>query len=99
MVVLFLLVVSVILSNRVYKITAYCDYGITKSGKVVRVGMCAADPRLIKLGSTVLIEGLGDFIVEDTGGKVKGRVIDIYMADCYKAKEFGVKWLRVNVKN
>lgn len=92
-----LTVVSVILENRPYKITAYCDQGLTKMGTPVRVGVCAVDPDVIGLGSTVKVEGLGAFKAEDTGSKVKGRVIDIYIPDCEKAKEFGVKWKRARV--
>lgn len=81
--------------HRVFKITAYCEGTITKTGKPVREGFCAVDPKVIPLHSIVTIDGLGMFEAEDTGGKVKGNVCDIYVPDCHKAKEFGVQWREV----
>ena len=92
-----LTVLSLTLEDRTYKITAYCDQGLTKTETPVRVGVCAVDPDVIKLGSTVVIRGLGTFRAEDTGAKVKGKIIDIWIPDCEKAKEFGVQWHKVKV--
>lgn len=98
MVVLCLTVISVFLESIPFKITAYCEGTITKTGKNVAPGMCAVDPRVIRLGSTVYIKGLGMFKAEDIGGKVKGRVIDIYIPDCNKAEQFGVQWARIKIR-
>jgi 3D (Asp-Asp-Asp) domain-containing protein len=84
--------------HRVFKITAYCEGTITKTGKPVREGFCAVDPKVIPLHSIVTIKGLGTFEAEDTGGKVKGNVCDIFVSDCNKAKEFGVQWREVRWK-
>jgi 3D (Asp-Asp-Asp) domain-containing protein len=67
--------------------TAYCDIGKTQSGTNARRGIVAADPRVLPVGSVVRVEGLpqrhnGIYTVMDTGSAVKGRVIDIFMADC-----------------
>ena len=82
--------------------TAYCDEGETASGVQTRRGIVAADPRVIPLGSRIRVDGLGrrhsrTYDVEDTGREVKGREIDIFMADCGAAKEFGRKPARVRV--
>ena len=98
MVALFLIVVSILLLNSKFKITAYCMGTTTFTGKPVKVGMCAVDPRVIPLGSKVIIKGIGTFVAEDTGGKVKGRTIDIYIPDCEKAWEFGVKRASVKIR-
>ena len=55
---------------------------------------CAVDPRLIPLGSDVLID-LGDgellyLVAEDIGGSIKGNKIDINVATHQEALELGV---------
>ena len=82
--------------------TAYCDQGETASGVLTRRGIVAADPDVIPLGSRIRVDGLGrrhsrTYDVEDTGRLVKGREIDIFMADCRAAKEFGRQPARVRV--
>lgn len=74
--------------------TAYCLQGTTKSGMETEVGMIAADPAVLPLGSVVEIEGLeqplnGTYTVADTGGAIKGQRIDIFMEDCGDARQFG----------
>jgi len=82
--------------------TAYCTEGETASGAQTRRGIVAADPSVIPLGSRIRVDGLGrrhsrTYEVEDTGRLVKGREIDIFMADCDAAKEFGRQPARVRV--
>ncbi len=64
-------------------------YGITASGRKVREGMIAADTSVLPFGTKVWIEGLGVFVVEDTGGAIVGNRIDIYMDSLDEAVEFG----------
>ena len=75
--------------------TAYCDKGETDGGIRAQPGIVAADPHVLPIGSTVRVSGLGrkaqTFTVADTGSAVKGRRIDIFMADCAAAKRFGRK--------
>ncbi len=82
--------------------TAYCIEGETASGAQTRRGVVAADPDVIPLGSRIRVDGLGrrlsrDYDVEDTGRLIKGREIDIFMADCEAAKEFGRQPARVRI--
>ena len=84
------------------EVTAYCDQGETASGVQTRRGIVAADPDVLPLGSRIRVEGLdprhnGTYDVEDTGGAVKGRIIDIFMRDCAAAKRFGRQIARVQV--
>lgn len=85
-----------------FSVTAYCTGTVTKSGARVRAGMAAADPRILPLGSTVLVEGQGPdydgiYTVMDTGSAVKGRILDLYLGDCAGAKEFGRREMTVTV--
>lgn len=49
--------------------------------------VCAVDPNVIPLGKTVTIKGLGTFIARDTGGAVKGHIIDVYIGDTTKRND------------
>jgi len=59
-------------------------YGITATGTRAKVGTIAVDPRYIPLGTKVYVEGLygaknyGYAVAEDTGGAIKGEIIDLY---------------------
>lgn len=61
----------------------------TYSGEPVKKGVVAVDPRVIPLYSHVYIPDYGWFIALDTGGKVKGRHIDIYVTSRHQANRFG----------
>ena len=72
--------------------TAYCLRGRTAMGHGVRRGLIAADPRVLRLGSRVNLGAgayTGQYLVSDTGGKIKGRKIDIWVPSCAEAIRFG----------
>lgn len=86
-----------------FKVTAYSGpqrggaYPITASGTRVRAGRTVAvDPKVIPLGTRLYIEGIGERIAEDTGGKVRGRHIDVYMPSVPHARRFGVQRAKVS---
>lgn len=83
-----------------FKATAYCLKGRTASGSGVRRGIVAADPRVLPLGTRVEIEAgsySGTYTVADTGGAVKGRILDIWVPSCSEARRFGRKKVMVSV--
>jgi 3D (Asp-Asp-Asp) domain-containing protein len=74
--------------------TAYCTGLTTKSGVRVQSGIAAGDPELLPVGSVVQVDGLqeryrGIYTVMDTGGKILGKRIDLYMWSCSEAINFG----------
>ncbi|HYI95678.1 MAG TPA: 3D domain-containing protein [Bryobacteraceae bacterium] len=82
--------------------TAYSSEGETASGKQTREGRTvAADPKILPVGTRIQVEGAGpysgEYIVHDTGPKVKGREIDIFIDAPAEAKRFGRKTVRVRV--
>ena len=85
-----------------FNATAYCKGTTTASGVGVRTGIAAADPALLPVGSVINI-ATGDsryngvYTVMDTGPKVQGRVLDLYMWSCYEALGFGRKEVQVTV--
>lgn len=77
-------------------ITMYCPTGNrTASGKWPRPGMVATISRSIPFGTRVLIEGLGEFVVEDRIGS--GSQFDIYSPSCDEARRFGRQHRRVTI--
>ena len=92
-----------------FKLTFYCpcrkcsgSYGYsTSSGARATEGRTiAVDPKVIPKGSRVYIEGYGEFVAEDTGGKwVKGNHIDIFLEDHDRCidKAHGVKHAEVYI--
>lgn len=63
--------------------------GITSTGARAREGRTiAVDPEVIPLGSTVMIDG-EEYIAEDTGGKIKGNKIDVFVESHQEAIQKG----------
>ena len=52
-------------------------YGITASGLQAGKGVVAIDPKVVPFRSNVYVEGYGQAVAGDTGGLVKGRIIDL----------------------
>jgi 3D (Asp-Asp-Asp) domain-containing protein len=82
--------------------TAYCDRGPTKSGARAQHGVVAADIRRLPLGTRlqVLAPGrsyAGIYTVLDTGSKISGRDLDIFMASCAHARRFGKRTVQVRI--
>jgi 3D (Asp-Asp-Asp) domain-containing protein len=80
--------------------TAYCRTGTTADGGVTRKGIVAADPAVLPLGTKIRVEGAGvsgTYVVTDTGRKIGGRRIDIFMPSRWRAKRFGRKIVEVHV--
>jgi hypothetical protein len=61
----------------------------------------AADRKVLPLNSRIRIFGAGrysgDYTVEDTGGKVDGHHIDVYMPSRAEARKFGRQRVKVVV--
>ena len=82
--------------------TGYCKGTTTASGVNVRTGIAAADPDILPVGSGIKVSGLGDkhngiYTIMDTGPKVQGRHIDIYMWSCNEALELGRRTMQIVV--
>lgn len=68
------------------------DYRITFSGTTVTEGRTiAVDPNVIPLGWWVYIDGIGYRRAEDTGGAIKGKIIDVFFESEEYCNIFGRK--------
>jgi 3D (Asp-Asp-Asp) domain-containing protein len=86
-------------SRGAFSATAYCFSGRTAMGHGVRRGLIAADPRVLKLGSKVVINAgawSGTYLVSDTGGAIKGKRIDIWVPSCSEARKFGRRTVQIS---
>jgi 3D (Asp-Asp-Asp) domain-containing protein len=83
-----------------YVATAYSLRGKTASGKYVTHGIIAADPRVLPLGSKVRLEAgrwSGEYLVADTGSRIKGRRIDIWTPSGREAMRFGRRKVKLTI--
>ena len=80
--------------------TAYCLKGRTASGAEAQSGMIAADPKVLPLGTVVHVRAgryTGTYTVTDTGGRIKGRLIDVYVPTYKEAVQFGRRPVKIRV--
>lgn len=84
-----------------YTATAYALHGKTADGGQTRAGIVAADPRVLPLGTRIRVTNAGaqsgDYVVADTGARMRGRIIDIYVGSTKVARAFGRRRVQVEV--
>lgn len=85
-----------------FAMTAYTQYHNppqrTASGTVPAVGRTVAvDPTVIPLGTKLHIEGVGIRVAEDTGRKIKGKKLDLYLSSMGACTRFGVRSRQVYI--
>ena len=65
------------------------------------LGTVSADPNVLPLGSKIRVSNAGiysgEYTVVDTGRKVSGHVIDIYVSSVREARQFGKKQVAVQI--
>ena len=73
----------------------------TATGIDLRVNprVIAVDPRVIPLGSLVEVQGLGVYVAGDTGGAIKGNIIDIHYPTVRQALNWGRRNVKIRVIN
>ena len=71
------------------------EIGVTARGTVARHGTVAADPKVFPFGTRLLIPGYGTGVVEDVGGAIKGRHIDVWFPSHQPALAWGRRNLKV----
>jgi 3D (Asp-Asp-Asp) domain-containing protein len=82
--------------------TAYCKGETTSAGVSPQAGIAAADPLLLPEGSVVEVDNVPDryrgiYTVMDTGPRVLGRHVDLYMWSCIEATTFGRRPITLTV--
>lgn len=86
--------------------TAYCPCvkccgksdGITATGVKAKANhTIAADPNILPYGTEILC-GMGEFVVEDCGGAIKGNRVDFFFESHEEALKFGRQEFTIWVK-
>lgn len=107
--IFFLLIISILCyipysyASQKIQVKAYAYYAYISTGKTAMGTRCiprktiAVDPRIIPLGSKVVVPGIGICIASDTGGAIRGKKIDIAMGSVAECKRFGVRNLMITV--
>jgi 3D (Asp-Asp-Asp) domain-containing protein len=89
-------------SHLEFTATAYCKGETTSAGVSPQAGIAAADPLLLPEGSVVEVDNVPDryrgiYTVMDTGPRVLGRHVDLYMWSCIEATTFGRRPITLTV--
>ena len=71
--------------------------GITATGRKAEYGIVAVDPRQIKLGTLLFVEGYGFALAADTGGAIKGNKIDVCVHSRSQAMNWGRRKVQVHI--
>nr|WP_263324437.1 LysM peptidoglycan-binding domain-containing protein [Neobacillus sp. Marseille-Q6967] len=85
--------------------TANCEgcSGITSTGVDLKANpdakVISVDPNVIPLGTKVYVEGYGYATAADTGGAIKGNIIDIFIPTEEAALQWGRKEVKVTILN
>jgi rare lipoprotein A len=84
-----------------YIATAYAQQGVTASGEYTHRHVVAADPALLPMGTRIKVTHAGrysgEYVVADTGGKIEGRKLDIYLPSEAACRKFGRRRVKVKV--
>jgi 3D (Asp-Asp-Asp) domain-containing protein len=79
--------------------TAYTWTGNrTVTGTWPSRGTVAVDPRVIPLGTELHIEGYGPAVAADTGGVIKGEIIDLYMDSEHECRQWGRRQVQIQIR-
>jgi len=57
----------------------------------------AVDPSVIPLGTRLYVEGYGEAIASDTGGAIKGNIIDVHFPTNAQAEQWGRRTVKVTI--
>ena len=85
------------------KAYSYDIHGRTATGMATQRGIIAVDPRVIPLGTKVYVQSLdgkpdyGYAIAADTGGSIKGSIIDMWYPTYAECAANGVRKMRVYI--
>ena len=71
----------------------YTLRGRTASGLPAGPGVVAVDPSVIPLGTRMVVPGYGDAVAADTGGAIRGAVIDLW----FPTRAAALRWGRRTV--
>ena len=78
-----------------FEVTCHTGKGITASGRPSSREIVSVDPRVVPLGTRLVIETVGPRVAADTGRSIRGRRLDIWEPSAAACTRFGRRQLRV----
>ena len=57
----------------------------------------AVDPNVIPLGTRLYVEGYGEAIASDTGGAIKGNIVDVHFSTYEQCIQWGRRQVKVTI--
>jgi len=83
--------------SRLYNGRALTASGYDVTNTITYEGrrIVAVDPSVVPLGTKVHVEGFGDAIALDTGGAIRGKIMDLLVGSKQEALEWGRRHVTV----
>jgi 3D (Asp-Asp-Asp) domain-containing protein len=78
-----------------FEVSCHTGKGITASGRPSSRETASVDPRVVPLGTRLVIDKVGTRVAADTGRSIRGRRLDIWEPSAGACTRFGRKQLRV----
>lgn len=69
----------------------------TATGRRAQYGVVAVDPRVIPLHTLLFVEGYGFAVAADTGGAIKGNIIDVCLPTNAECRQWGRRDVTVHI--
>jgi 3D (Asp-Asp-Asp) domain-containing protein len=79
----------------VFEVSCHTGKGVTASGRPSSRETVSVDPRVVPLGTRLVIDTVGTRVAADTGGAIRGRRLDIWEPSVAACTRFGRRQLRV----
>jgi 3D (Asp-Asp-Asp) domain-containing protein len=78
-----------------FEVSCYTGKGVTALGTPSSQETAAVDPRIVALGTRLVIDTVGARVAADTGGSITGRRLDVWESSAAACARFGHRQLRV----
>ena len=78
-----------------FEVSCHTGQGITASGMPSSRETISVDPRMVPLGTRLVIDKVGTRVAADTGGAIRGRRLDIWEPSVAACTRFGRRQLHV----
>jgi len=79
----------------IFEVSCHTGKGVTASGRPSSRETVSVDPRVVPLGTRLVIDKVGPRVAADTGGAIRGRRLDIWEPSLAACTQFGRRQLRV----
>jgi 3D (Asp-Asp-Asp) domain-containing protein len=79
----------------IFEVSCHTGKGVTASGRPSSRETVSVDPKVVPLGTRLVIDKVGPRVAADTGGAIRGRRLDIWEPSVAACTRFGRRQLRV----